>query len=217
MDIMVQYRWRLILRMRSEKAMRCWRVTAVGLLLVSAAGIAVLADGDLVEAIKSEIVPALGTATEYGIPLSRESLPLFIGWWYSLVPAAETDPRYVEPLSALVAPCCDDNMTFHCCCETEEGQACNIIRSGKGLAAHLLLDLNFTIDQVRESVLQWFHFARWDYYVAAEMVARGIDPAAYGLTTEGSCYRSLCSTPISQGGCGGMQELIEPSITASGN
>jgi hypothetical protein len=188
---------------------------AAGTLLACVGILAAGAGDNPLETITSEIVPVSGTRTEYGIPLSLESLPQFVGWWYSLVPAAETDPRYAEALSALVAPCCDDNTAFHCCCETEAGQACNIIRSGKGLAAHLILDLDFTTDQVRESVLQWFRFARWDYYVAAEMVARGIDPAAYGLTAEGSCYRGLCPTPISQGGCGGMQELVEPSIGVS--
>lgn len=195
------------------KGRRIARAAWAASTLLACVGILVAgAEDNLLGTITSEIIPASGTPTEYGIPLSLQSLPLFVGWWYSLVPVADADPRYAEALSALVAPCCDDNTAFHCCCETEEGQACNIIRSGKGLAAHLILNLDFTTDQVREGVLQWFRFARWDYYVAAEMVARGIDPTAYGLTTEGSCYRGLCSTPVSQGGCGGMQELVEPSI-----
>jgi len=117
-------------------------------------------------------------------------------------------------LSALAAPCCDDNPVIKCCCETEPGQACNLIRSAKGLAAHLVVDLGYGAEQVRSNVLQWLEFARPDYYVAAELAARGQNPALYGLTTKGSCYRGLCDAPISQGGCGGMNDLVEPAIAA---
>ena len=185
------------------------------MVLLAALSMAVLAsaeEADILSEIRAEIIPVEGAETPYGIPYSLQSLPQFVDWWYTIRPEAEQDPRYVEALNALVAPCCDDNPAFKCCCENDEGQACNIIRSGKGLASHLILELDYGVDQVRENVLQWFRFARWDYYVAAEMEARGLDPADYGLTTEGSCYRGLCNTPISEGGCGGMQELIEPSI-----
>ncbi|MDD4903529.1 MAG: hypothetical protein PHX77_03415 [Candidatus Bipolaricaulis sp.] len=202
------------MKTRNRETDRRGTALAVGLMAAVVAAGVVWAEGDSLQSIQSEIVPAAGTATAYGIPLSLGSLPLFIGWWTTSVPAAQDDPRYVEALSALVAPCCDDNTAFHCCCESEEGQACNIIRSAKGLAAHLVLDLDYPADQVRDSVFEWLRFARWDYYVAREMVARGIDPSLYGLTVEGSCYRGLCGTPISQGGCGGMQELLETSIEA---
>jgi putative alpha-1,2-mannosidase len=82
----------------------------------------------------------------------------------------------------------------------------------QGLAAHLVLDLGYTTDQVRQYVLQWLEFARPDYYVAAALAARGLNPASYALTTQGSCYRGLCGDPISQGGYGGMNELVEPTI-----
>jgi len=171
-------------------------------------------DDILVEEIEARMIPVEGAETPYGIPLSLDSLPTFIGWWYTMVPSIESDPRYVDALTSLVAPCCDDNAAFRCCCE-KNGQACNIIRSGKGLAAHLISDLGYTTEQVRESVLQWFRFARPDYYVAAELESQRLSPAAYGLPTKGSCYRWACDTPISQGGCGGMDELIEPAIGAS--
>ena len=119
---------------------------------------------------------------------------------------------WVDGLSALVAPCCDDNLAVKCCCENDAGQACNIIRRGKGLAAYLIHDLDYTTEQVTASVLEWFRFARSDYYLAAELESRQVSPSTYGLTTQGSCYRSMCDTPISKGGCGGMKELIEPAI-----
>jgi len=182
------------------------------LALVSFFVLAQDAEEDPLIAIRSEIIPEDGTETPYGIALSLASLPQFVEWWYTLVPSVEDDARYVDALSGLVAACCDDNLAVRCCCENDEGQACNLIRSGKGLAAHLITDLDYGTEEVQESVLQWFRFARWDYYVAAEMEAREIGPELYGLTTEGSCYRGLCTTPISVGGCGGMVELIEPAI-----
>jgi hypothetical protein len=185
-------------------------VGAVSLAMIGWMTLAGGGDGKL-EELRAELIPAAGTETTYGIPLSLHSLPQFIAWWSTLVPLVEEDPRYVDALSSLVAPCCDDNAAFRCCCE-QGGQSCNIIRSGKGLAAHLIHDLDFDTDAVRAGVLEWFRFARPDYYLAAELEARGLNPEVYGLTTYGSCYRGMCSVPISQGGCGGMGELIEPAI-----
>ena len=168
---------------------------------------------DPLAVLTQEIIPAEGMETLYGEELSFELLPRFVQAWYNLVPAAEEDARYREALEGLVAPCCDDNTMFVCCCE-QGGQACNIVRSGKGLTAQLILDAesDYTVEQIREAVLQWLRFARPDYYLAAELEARDIDPEGYGLTTYGSCYRGMCAVAISQGGCGGMDELIEPLL-----
>ena len=187
-------------------------LAAVVVLTVAAAALG--RDDGLIEEITARLIPAEGTETSYGIPLSLESLPTFVGWWYTLVPQVESDPRYYDALTSLVAPCCDDNTAFRCCCE-ESGQSCNIIRSGKGLAAHLIAELDYSTEEVSQSVLQWFQFARPDYFIAAELSAMRKSPVAYGLPTVGSCYRGLCNTPISQGGCGGMEELIEPDIEST--
>lgn len=172
-----------------------------------------VAGDDLLAALTEEIIPEEGAETAYGEVLSYDLLPRFVQWWYDSVPAAEQDVRYRTALEGLVAPCCDDNSMFICCCE-QDGQACNIIRSGKGLAAHLILDseAEYAAEQIRESVLQWVMFARPDYYISAAMQRQNIDPEPFGLTTYGSCYRGLCDAPISQGGCGGMSELIEPLL-----
>lgn len=186
---------------------------AVGLLLVG--WLQAAAQPNAAEEIRAALIPAAGTETTYGVPLSLESLPTFIEWWTTLVPNARSDARYADALNALVAPCCDDNPAFHCCCETQPGQACNLIRSAQGLAAHLVLDLGYAKEEAQASVLQWLEFARPDYYIAAALEARGLIAAEYGLTTRGSCYSGRCGDPISQGGCGGMNELIEPAIVGS--
>ena len=192
-------------------------LTIVVISLLGIVGFAQEADETALEEIRAEIIPVEGTETEYGIPLSLTSLPQFVEWWYTLVPFVEDDALYFDALSVLVAPCCDDNYAFSCCCEGEDGQACNIIRSGKGLAAHLIIDLDYDAEQVAASVLEWFRFARPDYYLAAELQSRGINPSLHELTTQGSCYRGLCDTPISEGGCGGMKDLIEPAIETNEN
>jgi len=193
-----------------------WLGAIIVLAVVAVLGVAQEKDGGLLAEIRAEIIPVEGIETAYGIPLSLGSLPEFVEGSFTIVPSVEKDARYIDSLTALVAPCCDDNTAYHCCCE-KGGQACNIIRSGKGLAAYLIRDLNFEPEQVQASVLEWFRFARPDYHLAAELDARGFDPADHGLTTYGSCYRGMCDTPISQGGCGGMKELIEPAIESVGD
>ena len=190
-----------------------WRLAVIGVIL----GLTVVAFGQndgLIDEIESRVIPAEGMETAYGIPLSLESLPIFVGWWYTLVPRAESDPRYYDALTSLVAPCCDDNTAFQCCCE-KSGQSCNIIRSGKGLAAHLILEFDFSATQIAAIVEEWFRFARPDYFIAAELLSMRKSPITYGLPTRGSCNRGMCNTPISEGGCGGMKELIEPAISSS--
>lgn len=189
-----------------------WGVAVLA--IVAVLGIAQGTDEELLAEIRAEIVPEEGAETTYGVSLSLDSLPQFVEWWYTLVPSVEADVRYIDALNALVAPCCDDNLAYRCCCEDGEGQACNIIRSAKGLAAHLILAHDFDADAIRGSVFEWLRFTRSDYYLAAELEARGVSPIPYALTTEGSCYRGMCDVPISQGGCGGMKELIEPAIGA---
>lgn len=183
----------------------------LGICLVWMTSIAQSTKAEILAEIREEVIPSEGEETDYGIPLSLASLPQFVEWWYTLRPIAESDPRYFGALNPLVAPCCDDNQAYQCCCE-KNGNACNVIRSAKGLASHLILNLDYDAGQVSASVLQWLQFARPDYYMAAELRSRSMSPMYYGLTTQGSCYRMMCETPISEGGCGGMEELIEPSI-----
>ena len=185
---------------------------AVAVAVVSLSWLGAAGQLNAADEIRATLIPIEGATTPYNIPLSLGSLPQFIGWWSTIVPTARTDARYADALNALVAPCCDDNPAFKCCCETEPGQACNLIRSAQGLAAHLVVDLGYDAEQVQSAVREWLTFARPDYYVAAELAARGLSPARFGLTTKGSCYRGMCGTPISQGGCGGMNELVEPAI-----
>ncbi|MCX6096548.1 MAG: hypothetical protein NT125_07570 [Candidatus Bipolaricaulota bacterium] len=161
--------------------------------------------------IHAAVVPPAGTDTSYGIPLALVNLPQFIAWRDSIALTSAEQQVFYDALVQIAAPCCDDETAFQCCCEKGGGR-CNIITSAKGLAAYLVHEKGYPVDATRDAVLQWLAFARPDYYVAKALRAEGLDPAAYGVTTQGSCYRGLCETPISQGGCGGMGPVIEPTI-----
>jgi|GEM_PF-3961874 len=94
-------------------------------------------DGSLVEAITEEIIPREGTVTNYSLPLSLTNLPQFLDWHHEIDLDTKKLDVLRDALIELVAPCCDDNTMFRCCCEKGE-RACNLVRSGKGLAAYLI-------------------------------------------------------------------------------
>ncbi len=164
--------------------------------------------------IYARAIPAAGTETAYGIPLSLANLPQFIAWRDTIVLNTAQAQTFHDALVGIPAPCCDDETAFQCCCE-KSGQRCNIVTSAKGLAAYLIQTKNYSSEEPQAAVVQWLTFARPDYYMAKALGAEGIDPSVYNLTAQGSCYRGLCETPISQGGCGGMGKLIEPAIEGS--
>ncbi len=192
---------------------RVVNIASIFVLLMSPFGVTQASD-TILDDLRAELIPAEDADTAYGRPLTLASLPQFVEWWITLVPVAESDPRYAEALLGLVAPCCDDNPAYKCCCETGDN-ACNLIRSGKGLAAHLTVDLDYDAEAVAASVLEWFRFARPDYYLAVALEEGGLSSRDYGLTTRGSCYRGMCEVPISEGGCGGMNEVVESALEMS--
>ena len=202
---------------------RIGRVVAGSVVLAMACGVALSglalagtgAGNDATyQRIYSQVVPAAGTETGYGIPLALESLPQFIAWRDTVALTAPETQAFHDALVEVPAPCCDDETAFQCCCE-KSGQRCNIVTSAKGLAAYLIHTKKYSIEETKAAVVQWLTFARPDYYMAKALAAEGLDPAVWNLTAKGSCYRGLCETPISQGGCGGMGKLIEPAIEGS--
>jgi len=166
-------------------------------------------DGSLAADIWGRIVPAAGTETAYGIPLSFDNSQRFIDWYYdiALTPAQEAVKN--EALSPLVAPCCDEFPASTCCCE------CNLSRSVWGLSAYLITHDGYSAEQLQDAAVQWLHFIRPDYYVAAALEAQGRNLPRYGISTESSCFTDRCELPFYGrsglkivGGCGGMDELV---------
>ncbi len=163
---------------------------------------------DTLDAVVEAIVPSQGTETAYGLPLDWDNAEIFLAWNYEIYDVLSGSDRdaVTEALGELVAPCCDDYLLPGCCCEGG-GLLCNLVRTARGLAAHMIVEGGFSVEATRASVLKWLQFVHGDYYVAVELEAQGIDPRAYGLTTHGACYRGMCETPLKQGGCGGMRGL----------
>jgi hypothetical protein len=146
--------------------------------------------------------PQEGDATSYGIPLSLNNAATFLQYYeqYGLTPEQEAIKR--EALTPLVAPCCDDNSMYTCCCP------CNLAKTVWGLSARLVVVEGFDAPAVREAALQWLRFIRRDYYKARELEQQGLDPRTFGVYAGNSCYEGRCELPFRQGGCGGMSELI---------
>lgn len=160
----------------------------------------------VVETLRAEIVPAAGTKTSYGIPLSLNNTQLLIDWFTSIPLLPEEQAIMEQALVTIPAPCCDDNSAATCCCE------CNLARSVWGLSAYLIQEKGYGIEAVREAARQWLQLARGDYYIAAALKVRGYFPQDYDLTTHGSCYRGMCEFPLTQGGCAGMEALVAPDL-----
>lgn len=153
--------------------------------------------------LQTQLIPAEGTSTPYGIALSLDNAQLFADWYYAIRLTPEEERIVREALHPLPTPCCDDTRLTRCCCE-EGGRMCNLVRSARGLAAWLLREKRFSAEEIRASVAQWLRFVHPTYYLAQEVKRRGGDPSRYGLPTQGACYRGACEVPLREGGCGGM-------------
>ena len=189
---------------RSQRLMLIILFTGVMAVLVGVLGTA--QQEGVLDSLKTELIPKYGQQTDYGIPLDLRNTAQFVEWFYTIELNESEQALKDSALSALVAPCCDDNSAATCCCE------CNLTRSVWGLSAYLIRDRAFDEEGVRQAAFDWLRFARPDYYIAAALEERGYEPSEFGLTTYGSCYRGICEFPLTEGGCAGMTELIEPDI-----
>ena len=153
--------------------------------------------------LEKELIPAVGTATSYGLPLSWNNAVEFANWFDETDLSSSEEKTLRKALSPISTPCCDDTQIVKCCCE-KSGQICNLVRSARGLAGWLIQQRGFSANETSAAVQTWLAFAHRGYYLAKALSKQGISPARYGLTTEGSCYRSECDLPLQSGGCGGM-------------
>lgn len=142
--------------------------------------------------------PQEGDATSYGVTLSMSNAPTFLQYYDQYPLTAEQEAVKKEALDALVAPCCDDNPMYTCCCP------CNLAKTVWGLSAYLIVEKDYDATAVREAALQWLRFIRRDYYKARELEQQGLNPQTFGVYAGKSCYEGRCDLPFRQGGCGGM-------------
>lgn len=163
-------------------------------------------DTSVLENLRAELIPEEGTPTPYGLPLSLENIQAFADWYYSIQLTPEEEKVFEEALTAIPAPCCDDNPVLRCCCQ-RTNRICNLTRSAMGLTAWLIHVKGFTAEETRAAVEEWLRFLKPEYYLALALERRGLKPEDYGLKEHEayeSCDQRLCEAPLDAGGCGGM-------------
>ncbi len=111
----------------------------------------------------------------------------FLGYSKSIQLTPEQEAIKREALSALEAPCCDDNGLDTCCCP------CNLAKTAWGLASYLISEKHYDVDQVRAKVAEWLRFVNPDGF------------SGDACDTPGGCTR-----PISANVCGGMRGPVVP-------
>lgn len=161
---------------------------------------------DPLEALRAELIPQEGTKTSYGLPISWDNAQTFADWYYSIQLTPEERDVFAEALSAISAPCCDDNPVLKCCCQ-RPNRICNLTRSAMGLAAWLIHVKGYTAEETKASVEEWLRFLKPEYYLSLALEEQGLDPAEYGLEEHEAyepCDQKLCEAPLDAGGCGGM-------------
>ncbi len=111
---------------------------------------------------------------------SRAEVERLMGHYESITLTAEQEAVRVAALEPLPAPCCSNFSAATCCCE------CNLSRATWGLSKHLISNLGYGANEVRETV-QRFHAA--------------VNPSGYPGDT---CSTGRCGSPMHEAGCGGM-------------
>jgi hypothetical protein len=104
----------------------------------------------------------------------------FMAYYDSIELTAAQKRVFHEALTALPAPCCNDQTAATCCC------TCNMARTWWGLSKHLIADRDYDAIETRAAVAEWFTF---------------INPGGFSGS---SCYSGGCQRPFRADGCGGM-------------
>lgn len=111
---------------------------------------------------------------------AREETEQFIRYYQTIELTPEQERTKVEALSTIPAPCCADNSLATCCCP------CNLAKAAWGMAAHLITEEGYGVEEVRQAALDWLAAA---------------NPGGF---TGDACYSGGCRRPIDHNGCGGM-------------
>jgi len=137
----------------------------------------------------TRLAAAPGTATANPAPArplaftdARVQAKEFIAYFHSIQLTPEQERIKVEALTALKAPCCANYTMATCCCP------CNMSKSVWGMAAWLITEKGYGVEQVRQAAVDWIGF---------------INPGGF---TGDSCFTGGCARPFDHNGCGGMKE-----------
>jgi hypothetical protein len=144
------------------------------------------------------------TADRLRHPLDLRGTGQFVDWFHTIELNESARALEDSALSALVAPCCNDDSAATCCCE------CNLTRSAWGLP---------TSSGMGRSMKRAFagppsigSDSRPPTPASQPLSKRAVDSGGFGLTTYGSCHRGITEFPVTEGACTGMAEVIEPGV-----
>ena len=104
----------------------------------------------------------------------------FMEYYQTIELTPEQERVKLAALSKLPAACCADNSAYTCCC------VCNLSRTVWGLTAHLIVERDYSVEQIQTAVKQWIEF---------------VNPAGF---SGNACYRGGCARSFANNGCGGM-------------
>jgi hypothetical protein len=146
------------------------------------------------------------TADRLRHPLDLRGTGQFVDWFHTIELNESAQALEDSALSALVAPCCNDDSAATCCCE------CNLTRSAWGLP---------TSSGMGRSMKRAFagppsirSDLRAPTPTSQPSWKRGVDSGGFGLTTYDSCHRGITEFLVTEGGCAGMAEVIEPGVAS---
>ena len=126
--------------------------------------------------------PAARSLAAEGLTWAPEDGRTLIGYYHKIRLSREQERLKVEALSALPAPCCSRYSLATCCCR------CNMAKAAWGLAAWLIVEKGFGLDQVRQAETDWL---------------KRVNPSGF---SGNACFNGGCSRPMHDDGCGGMKD-----------
>ena len=104
----------------------------------------------------------------------------FMAWEAEIELTESQEQVMKDALTPMPAPCCSDNSAYTCCCP------CNLAKSWWGLSKYLISERGAGVEEVRETVQEWFD----------RLVPEGFSGDICGT---GGCNRAMRDN-----GCGGM-------------
>lgn len=126
--------------------------------------------------------PAARPLAAEGFTGAPEDVRTLIGHYHTIRLTPDQEKLKVEALSALPAPCCSRYSLATCCCP------CNMAKAAWGLAAWLITEKGYGVEQVRQAETDWLE---------------RVNPAGF---SGNACFNGGCSRAMHDDGCGGMKE-----------
>lgn len=158
------------------------RIALSTAVLVTAASVAACGKASTSREETPQTHAAAGRSAAEGFTGAPEDVRTLIGFYHTIRLSPDQERLKVEALSAMPAPCCSRYSLATCCCP------CNMAKAAWGLAAWLIAEKGYGVDQVRQAETDWL---------------KRVNPAGF---SGNACFDGGCSRAMHDDGCGGMKE-----------